>query len=523
MRTNYFMSAMGVVALAIGMAACSNEEPAVNPGETDANGQSYVAVKIMSASSTGTKADETPVDYEEGTAAENALTAANTRFYFFNQDGTVFNMIFNTVNGDVTGNMVTPTEITAGTTDGKDVAGQAVLLLGKAAGTGYQGMVPYQAVCVANLSSEEFTDLQGKNLTELAKVVSNAKEYTSGNFVMSSSTWAENTSGSVVLAGHICNTPELAKNSPVNFFIERLAAKVNVSGLKAYVSKDKENPTNDANYTIVLDGVRKENVKLQVNLTGYKLLNAASKANTIKQLPTAAPWANESNPWSSADYHRSFWASTLTYDNAGIVADSKSFDILTDSQWGTADGYMYEYINDDLNNQADDITLTKRGMSTTAVAVRGYVQVVPEEGETAKDLDLVRWAGNYYDKNSFLAMVKQGLSLEDDEDLELVADAANANTYKVVKVKGNTQTDIDNFNKVMYWNGGATSFVINLCNSEGKYGVVRNHVYKVAVNSVVGLGVPGNEIITPEDNETFLGATLDVLNWRIVRQNVTLQ
>lgn len=64
---------------------------------------------------------------------------------------------------------------------------------------------------------------------------------------------------------------------------------------------------------------------------------------------------------------------------------------------------------------------------------------------------------------------------------------------------------------------------------EGSYGLVRNHAYKVNVSSVIRLGQgifdPNQDIVTDEDNHTpewYLGATINILSWKIVNNNVEL-
>lgn len=65
--------------------------------------------------------------------------------------------------------------------------------------------------------------------------------------------------------------------------------------------------------------------------------------------------------------------------------------------------------------------------------------------------------------------------------------------------------------------------------TEGMYGVVRNHHYMVTVNKVEKLGTgiynPGQGIVpppTPGKNEYALGATINILSWRIMKQEVEL-
>lgn len=64
--------------------------------------------------------------------------------------------------------------------------------------------------------------------------------------------------------------------------------------------------------------------------------------------------------------------------------------------------------------------------------------------------------------------------------------------------------------------------------TEGVYGVVRNHWYQLAINSVKGLGKgifnPGKDIVpvTPDPDHFALGANINILSWKIVQQSVDL-
>lgn len=62
----------------------------------------------------------------------------------------------------------------------------------------------------------------------------------------------------------------------------------------------------------------------------------------------------------------------------------------------------------------------------------------------------------------------------------------------------------------------------------GYYGVVRNHFYKINLTGIKGFGTPvydpNKEIdpIVPSYSNTYLAARVQVLQWRIVNQNVSL-
>lgn len=62
----------------------------------------------------------------------------------------------------------------------------------------------------------------------------------------------------------------------------------------------------------------------------------------------------------------------------------------------------------------------------------------------------------------------------------------------------------------------------------GYYGVVRNHVYDITINGITGFGTPvwnpnsSYDPLTPTDNASFVAARINVLQWRLVKQNVNI-
>ena len=65
--------------------------------------------------------------------------------------------------------------------------------------------------------------------------------------------------------------------------------------------------------------------------------------------------------------------------------------------------------------------------------------------------------------------------------------------------------------------------------STGEYGVVRNHVYAVTITDIKGYGTPifdpDKDIDTthPSNEEVYIAASINVLSWRVVSSNVTLE
>ena len=69
---------------------------------------------------------------------------------------------------------------------------------------------------------------------------------------------------------------------------------------------------------------------------------------------------------------------------------------------------------------------------------------------------------------------------------------------------------------------------INKNSQLGRYGIVRNHVYNVNINSIKALGKPVTDNTSevpeePDDKFEFLmDASINVLSWAVRNQNVDL-
>lgn len=124
--------------------------------------------------------------------------------------------------------------------------------------------------------------------------------------------------------------------------------------------------------------------------------------------------------------------------------------------------------------------------------------------------------------------------------------------YQPIQENGKTiykemsRTDVDkilsNMPGAKVWRGGDTYYYVDLMHLNtaegadeiGRYGIVRNHIYDVEINTVYGLGTPvlipgageGEELDIipqkPSKDAFYLGARLNILSWRVVRQDVSL-
>lgn len=93
---------------------------------------------------------------------------------------------------------------------------------------------------------------------------------------------------------------------------------------------------------------------------------------------------------------------------------------------------------------------------------------------------------------------------------------------------------IDRIGQILVWKEGYTYYYVDIRHLGDKEfpgfeGVVRNHIYQININSIKGLGTPvfnPDEVIypaTPEEDDQVLTAIVNILQWRIVSQDYTIE
>ena len=226
-------------------------------------------------------------------------------------------------------------------------------------------------------------------------------------------------------------------------------------------------------------------------------------------------------------------------------------------------------------------------VSNRTQAIIAAVLVTIDDSNVAHPIDLAKWGGTDYTKdNAMTAMLSvvqdqiytktiEGAGTADAKEIytpitkdkvELVsgiksdnADNESENSGRYLSYlqlkKGVTDTfykadhtayaNLDDVNDVLanmpgarVWSSGQAYYYTDIKHlndfpgvddTDGKYGIVRNHIYDIAINSVSGLGTPvldPEEVIVPQkptNDETYLGARINILSWRVVKQNIDLE
>ena len=555
------------------MSACSsdndNEGGATKPGSDP----QYLAVNIVNVGTTPTRAG----DYENGTTEES--TIKKVRFYFFNGDGSPY--LIKPTGSEVTGGenvnwleVSNPTDATTtpGSSTSVEKITNAVLVI-----NGVQSAAPSAIVAVVNPETVDAATLNNggqMRLSELRKNAVGSKFYNTDasgkvtDFLMSNSVYVN--AGTDVcaslVAGHVKTSEADAKTNPVDLYVERVAAKVTADfDLNAFEVGNGTNwDTNKYGTKTAVGKIGDYNVYAVID--GWGLADENGKAEVEKQVETT--WADGTlgiTPWTTYDYRRCFWENSVDF-SSGTGSNrpvnhpfndfkAKKQDVLytlpntplspiTDKNenyvtkflvaatlkyedgahnWHTADICRYNGVEilgvDNLKTQValtfskyytstdngtthtqltkDDIAFTE----PTTSSMKSY-QVTPTlvdapAGTTKK----------YYTKSSTGAYTEVP---EGEVNAAIGADKAEIRTdgkaYYYVPIR-HLATDPTTL---------------------GYYGVVRNHFYKITLSGITGFGTPvynpDKEIdpTVPTYSNTYLAARVQVLQWRVVNQNVNL-
>ena len=556
-RNLLFMS----VLVSLFLAGCSQEEIAPN-GEDNGNGEantSYMAVNLVSSDVMGTRAAQ---GYEDGSEAENHVT--KVRFYFFNGVGGAVNVKLQ--NGSYVNYYDwTPgdEDQSDGTNTGDDIESKlkATIVINTKAGDG----IPQRIAAVLNPTG---LDNNSKSLSDLKAVVadyatSGENGLTSkGKFVMFNSVGGggEDFSTTLIKDENLCKTEADAIAHPVTIYVERSVAKVRVTlGANLGFTNNKLALKDKDDKDLKVGG---EQVYLQ--LDGWGLTAETSEGRLVKKI----------NPkWEGAWWHtayRSFWAinsktATNRYHSYNDIETS----------FGTENA-LYTNENAQLTDTDGSEGAAKErtkfilkgklckadGTPFTIVRHLG-VHFADTESETETEnltelkksiLGQLSASGNnyYYSTESGREQIGTGdlqivvATQEENEDSQnncyvyakLTTDAAAKTWY--TSLEGGTAikdgaTEIDGklaneeiVDRALVWNSGMTYYYNEIKHLNDFNGVVRNHIYAINVTKIAGLGTPvydpGETIYpeTPEENDHYIAAQINILSWRVVDEDYEL-
>ena len=557
---------------ALMMSACGSDNDIEGGATKPGSDPQYLAVNIVNVGTTPTRAGE---DYENGTTEESTIN--KVRFYFFNGDGSPY--LIKPTGSEVTGGenvnwleVTNPTDdtTTPGTSTSVEKITNAVLVI-----NGVQNAAPSAIVAVVNPKTVDAAKIQSGETMRLSELrystVGNKfykKDESTGavsDFVMSNSVYV-NTGEDVcasLVAGHVTTSPETAKAKPVDLYVERVVAKVTADvDPNAFEKGDGTKWDADKYGTKTAVGKIGDNEVYAV-IDGWGLASENGKAEIEKKVDKT--WADGTlgfSPWTTSDYHRCFWETSVAFD-PGLGGNqpvnhkysdlkAKMKDVLytlpntptnkvTDLQnndltklavaatlkykdaagnWHNADICRYNGVQflgvDNLKKQVA-LTFSQYYTSTDAT---NYTQL------SASDID-------FKDPDGTMQQYRVTPTLVNDPAKKYYTKTTTGTTPTFTLVDKSTVLAAIEASKAEIRKGGKAYYYVPIkhlgnTGEVAEYGIVRNHFYKITLSGITGFGTPvyNPDVVidptVPSYSDTYLAARVQVLQWRVVNQNVSL-
>lgn len=493
---NLFLSLFAFAALC----ACNKEAQPEVPQILDAD--TYIKVNIMATDAS------TRAGYEYGVDDENEVK--NALFVFYDNLGNYITKATPTITGGST------------ETDPNNIAKTLTVKLPA------KKTKPSKMLVVLNYNSE--TRYDDKTLSTAKGLVMEDLTESSGGFTMTNSVYADNSSNIICEVNLVdanfgktnAENGQADAVTPVNVYVERVAAKV------TFDAEDLNSGI--VSTTVTVDGTPGKIINPVVK--GYNVIDTPTASHDFKAISTSwtysASKGSNTPAWNNYNDFRSYWASM-------------------------PDAAEYEYTA----VKYDDVAIESPEVQPSVVYVHENTSAKPTKVILAAELqmdgvavDLVRYNDTYYTLDDFKTLaIEQVQSLDDVVTitaamLEPVSGTAVDidNGYEMVlqlndiytTATGTKASEINTALKTMsalYWNQGRCYYYTEIkhdlySGDEQLSGVVRNHVYQLNLKGVKGLGVPvadPEEPIVPEtpsDEFYSLNATINILQWKVVGQDV---
>lgn len=562
--------------VALMMTACASDKDEMGGGTKPGSDPQYLAVNIVNVGATPTTRGTD--DYENGTTDES--TIKKVRFYFFNGDGSPY-LIKNPgiagVEGGENKNWLEASPAddssTSGTPSQIEKITQTVLVI-----NGVQSAAPAAIVAVVNPGTVDAAKIQSGEKMRLSELRYSTvgsqfykKDATTGavsDFVMSNSVYVnagEDVCASLV-AGHVTTSEETARKKPVDLYVERVVAKVT-----ADVDKTAFELGNGTNWDAKKYGTKNPVGKsgdydVYAVIDGWGLANENGKAEVEKQVNKT--WTDGTlgfTPWTTADYHRCFWETSVAFD-AGAGGNQPVNPTFNQLKANMKD-VLYT-----LPNTPESKVTNLKDNDLTKFAVAATLKY-KDASNNWHDAEICRYNGvsilgidnlkkqvaltfsQYYtstDATTYTQLSKDDIDFKDPDGTmqqyrvtpTLAADPAGTTKKYYTKTTSGTTptfTEVDKAkvlaaieaDKAEIRKDGRAYYYVpikHLENTGGiaEYGIVRNHFYKITLTGITGFGTPvydPNKVVdpaVPTYESTYLAARVQVLQWRVVNQNASL-
>lgn len=493
---NFLLSILACTSLL----SCSKDDTTtiVDPTQNE----SYVAVDIVMPSNPATRANE---DFEAGTAEENKVLSVV--FLFFDANG----------NGCADPVLITERDLEWSNGSGSiDKISVPVLVLNPVVGT-----TPSSMIAIVN----------PREIYTMATSLSDIKSFTDSELIpndppiMTNSVYSEN--GNTIVTtplslSNLATSRELALANPVVIPVERVVAKVALTdgSLKVRSERIKETIDGQTSY-------------LQVVIKGWKTTVTNPTSLLIKKID---PSWNLSWNWNDASNKRSYWAestvptsgyTTYTYNDA-IANAANSFEYCYENTSSTPTQlYVAARVQDLQGNPIDLVEF--RGTKYTKAGFKNYVANLLKKYHYKISINTY---GTILPEHIDFVMSTSG-------DNQVVAALSSSAPTTFYTVSNNVETDataelkaeLAKITNIKLWNNGNCYFFTDILHDKASKttGIVRNHVYKLTIKSLAGLGSPvynPDQVVVPEkpvDENSYISAEVEILKWKVVSQDIDLK
>lgn len=543
-----------LAALALtGLAACTSDNIAdeTTPEEKFKDG-AYMTINVVTDNS-GTRADG-DLSFTNGTPTESQVNKVLCLFYDNGGKYLAYRSFKPGTTDPSEGTPEVSDKTPGGVTDGsgniEKIVGATIVLQG-------EQILARKMLVVVNAPDNSLVD---KSLSEAKATLADFSAHSNG-FVMSSTTYKN---GSAVICeqdfddSYFCKTETAAKANPVEAWVERVLAKVNVDMDDVQIEQPQIDVFNDG--TDAANKITVNVVPVQIEQGPCNVVTTTAQSYLFKSISGVnssdfnTAW---STAWNSTAFHRCYWASTPSKygssdeNNFVNVAYPQPDDQghFTAAQLATKSFYVQENTN-----------------QTNATKVMVYAQLRDAQNNP---IELVQVKGNKYLYKVYCQMVAYKINqwFTANKATSPLTDLNNAETYFDCKRPTNGKqwdcvlslkttitlptitdangNDVDVAKEVQKicdaeqgwrWEKGRCYYFANITGdvvgNNGKFlpGVVRNHIYNVTITDIKGLGTPvfpsrPDEPIVPEKPtvETwYVAAKINTLKWRVVNQSVSL-
>ena len=540
---------------ALMMSACSSDDGNGSENPNIASEAQYLAVNIVNVGTTPTRA--AVPGYENGTAEESEIK--KIRFYFFHADGSAYKL-----EGPTPGSVenylekeIKPADM--GTADGTGTVGaitKAILVI-----NGTTKKAPASVIAVVNPQSLTSLGTDAKTLNELTNTLTGSQFYTvatKDQFVMTNSVYVEagRTVCPVTVAGHIGTDATTAEAYAIDIYAERVVAKVGAD-FQSEGSKLEANTAGTSKYGMKV-GTYGASTDIYAVIDGWGVADENDNAYVEKHITNS--WTDTGlgiTTWTTSDYHRSFWGTSPAFA-AGSPTNHKFVDykaqhgdvLYTLPNTPTTAVAAADVYKNDLTKFLVTATLRYQDATGTwqnaeickyqGVEYLG-INALKEAIATTYNMYFTKDGGDYTPIQAgdvtFKTVAAGTTGVEDYQVVPVLndtktyykKDASSATGYTALTASDNISkypAEVRTDGKVYYFI--PISHLATDAAKVGYYGVVRNHWYKVNVKSLKGFGTPvydEKKIIDPtipEDQATYLAAKINVLQWRVVSQDVNL-